>query len=214
MQINNFKKVLILSPHTDDGELGCGATIAQLIEQGAEVHYVAFSLSRESVPKQFPDDILATEVIAATSKLGIKPEHVTVHDFPVRRLNYHRQDILEILVQMKKDLNPDLIFMPSLKDVHQDHETVAREGLRAFKTKTILCYELIWNNIDYTLTAINAVEEKHLEKKVAALSCYESQLAKNTDYLDKEFLYSLARVRGGQIGQKYAEAFEVLRWVM
>lgn len=214
MQMNNFKKILVLAPHTDDGELGCGATIAQLAEQGAEVHYVAFSLSRASVPKGFPDDILATEVIEATSKLGIKPEHVTVHDFPVRKLNYHRQEILEILVKMKRELNPDLIFMPSLEDVHQDHETVAREGLRAFKSKTILCYELVWNTIVSKLTSFNAVEEKFLEKKIEALSCYKSQLAKNTDYLDKEFLYSLARVRGGQIGQKYAESFEVLRWVM
>ena len=92
--LNGFKKILVLAPHTDDGELGCGGTIAKFIEQGAEVRYVAFSLSRESVPKQFPDDILATEVLNATAQLGIKNEHVEKHDFHVRKLNFHRQDIL------------------------------------------------------------------------------------------------------------------------
>ena len=37
------KRILILAPHTDDGELGCGATISKLIETSNDVYYVAFS---------------------------------------------------------------------------------------------------------------------------------------------------------------------------
>nr|WP_287495042.1 PIG-L family deacetylase [Candidatus Brachybacter algidus] len=48
------KKVFILAPHTDDGELGCGGTIARLIEDGAIVYYVAFSTADKSVPDEFP----------------------------------------------------------------------------------------------------------------------------------------------------------------
>ena len=53
-------KILLLSPHTDDGELGCGGTVAKLIEQGKEVFYVAFSACEQSVLPQFPKDILIT----------------------------------------------------------------------------------------------------------------------------------------------------------
>jgi len=212
--LNQFKKILVLAPHTDDGELGCGGTIAKFIEGGAEVRYIAFSLSRESVPDQFPDDILATEVLAATHELGIATDHVTVHDFPVRKLNFHRQEILEEMVKVKRSYDPDLVFMPSLNDIHQDHETIAREGLRAFKNKTVLSYELIWNNIDYKLTAINALDEQHVRKKVNALDQYKSQKAKSSAYLEEEFIFSMARVRGLQINQPYAEAFEVVRWIM
>lgn len=212
--LDNFKKILVLAPHTDDGELGCGGTLAKMIEQGAKVHYMAFSLSRESVPAGFADDILATEVLNATAELGIPSDNVIVHDFPVRKLNFYRQEILELLVKAKRDIDPDVVFMPSLNDIHQDHETIAREGLRAFKDKTILSYELIWNNIDYKLTAINALDKSHLEKKISALSKYESQKAKGTGYLDDDFIYSMARVRGLQINTQYAEAFEVVRWVM
>jgi LmbE family N-acetylglucosaminyl deacetylase len=63
--------ILLLSPHTDDGELGCGATVAKLIRQGKRVYYVAFSACEQSVLPQFPKDILISEVKQATASLGI-----------------------------------------------------------------------------------------------------------------------------------------------
>ena len=59
---NNYHNILVLAPHTDDGELGVGGTINYLIEQGHKVVYAAFSTAEESVPEGFPKDILKTEV--------------------------------------------------------------------------------------------------------------------------------------------------------
>ena len=70
------KKILVLAPHTDDGEFGCGGTVAKLIEEGHDVYYAAFSACQQSVLPQFPADILITEVKAATKVLGIKPENL------------------------------------------------------------------------------------------------------------------------------------------
>ena len=56
--MNNIKNVLILAPHTDDGELGCGGTIAKLIEEGSEVYYAAFSVCETSVPEGYTINIL------------------------------------------------------------------------------------------------------------------------------------------------------------
>ena len=75
--------VLVLAPHTDDGEFGCGGTISKLISEGKEVHYVAFSSCEKSVPKQFPKDILITEVKAATKKLGIREENLSILKYDV-----------------------------------------------------------------------------------------------------------------------------------
>src|SRR6185437_15904585 len=130
--VKQFKRALVLAPHTDDGEFGCGGTINRLIEEGCEVYYVAFSSCRQSVPKEFPSDILITEVKAATAVLGIKPGHLTILDYDVRTFNFHRQDILDDLLKLKKQINPDLVFVPSLHDVHQDHSTITDEGMRAF----------------------------------------------------------------------------------
>lgn len=205
----NFKKVLVLAPHTDDGELGAGATIAKLLENNADVYYAAFSTAEESVPDGMPKDILKTEVINATLKLGIKPENLIIYNYQVRKLNYFRQEILEELIKLRNKIPFDLILQPSLNDIHQDHNTIANEGLRAFKTKTIMGYELIWNNIAFNTQCFVHLEEHHVEKKINALSEYKSQASR--DYMSPDFIRSLLKTRGVQVGVKYAEAFEIVR---
>ena len=71
-----MKKVLIISPHTDDGEIGCGGTIAKFISKGYEVIYIAFSAAEKSLPKNLPKNTLRKEVLDATSSLGIKKKIV------------------------------------------------------------------------------------------------------------------------------------------
>jgi LmbE family N-acetylglucosaminyl deacetylase len=208
----SFKKVLILAPHTDDGEFGCGGTINRLIEEGAEVYYAAFSACHQSVLKEFPSDILITEVKIATQRLGIKPENLLLFDFDVRTFNYRRQEILETLIKLKHEINPDLVLMPSVNDIHQDHYTIAFEGIRAFKFSTILCYEMPWNNFTFDTTTFFTLEERHLKAKTEALSAYNSQ--KHRPYANEDFIRSLANIRGVQIGKKYAEVFEVVRWIL
>ena len=84
MILNSYNNILVLAPHTDDGELGLGGTISKLIELGKKVTYVAFSTAQQSVPEGFPKDILKTEVKKATAQLGISPERrcVVIPDAP------------------------------------------------------------------------------------------------------------------------------------
>ena len=82
--IGGWERVLVLAPHTDDGEFGAGGTMARLVENGAEVRYVAFSIATRSLPEGFPPDTLAREVREATAELGIPEANLTVHDFDVR----------------------------------------------------------------------------------------------------------------------------------
>lgn len=208
----NFKNILVLAPHTDDGELGAGGTIAKLVEKDSNVYYAAFSTAGQSVPKGYPNDSLKTEVQAATQQLGIKRNNLFIYDYEVRKLNYVRQEILEELIRLRQKIHFDLVLMPSLNDIHQDHTTIANEGLRAFKNATILGYELIWNNLTFNTTSFIKLNKSHIQKKVEALKCYQSQQGK--DYMSEEFIFSLAKTRGIQIGAEYAEAFEVIRWVI
>lgn len=209
MKINN---ILVLAPHTDDGELGVGGTISKFIEEGVNVYYAAFSTAEQSVPINFEKNILKTEVKNATSKLGIENNNLIIFEYEVRRLNYFRQEILEDMVKLKHNIKPDLIFMPSLHDIHQDHTTIAQEGLRAFKTVTILGYELIWNNLSFDTTSFVKLEKRHIEAKCLSLQEYKSQAQR--DYMSKEFIFALAKSRGVQVGHKYAEAFEVIRLIL
>ncbi|MHC4617111.1 MAG: PIG-L deacetylase family protein [Planctomycetota bacterium] len=210
--MNAFQSILVLAPHTDDGELGCGGTITRFVEDDRCVYYVAFSTARTSVRPEFPDNILEIEVKAATQVLGIPSEHLVLCDFPVRHFPEHRQAILQRIIDVRDQINPDLVLVPSLHDIHQDHQVIAAEALRAFKQHTLLGYELPWNNIVFETRCFVTLQERHIARKVEALHRYKSQAHRS--YLSDEFVWSQARMRGTQIEGEYAEAFEVLRWVM
>ncbi|MGH3013854.1 MAG: PIG-L deacetylase family protein, partial [Gaiellaceae bacterium] len=105
--IEAWKRALVLAPHTDDGEFGCGGTMARLVEAGVEVRYVAFSIATKSLPDGFPPDTLAREVRAATAEMGIPESLLTLHDFEVRTFPERRQDVLEILIGLWEEWPPD-----------------------------------------------------------------------------------------------------------
>ena len=207
----NIKKALILAPHTDDGEFGCGGTINKLIQDGVEVHYVAFSACEQSVLPEFPKDILITEVKNATNELGIKKENLHLLKYEVRTFNFFRQNILDDMINFRKTINPEIVFIPSQNDVHQDHNTIAIEAIRAFKFVNILAYEMPWNNFNFNTTYFSILDEENLNAKLKALKEYKSQA--HRPYASIEFIKSLALVRGTQVGHHYAEVFEVIRIV-
>lgn len=205
-------KILVLAPHTDDGEFGCGGTIVKYIQKGADVYYAAFSTAEESVPPPFPKNILEKEVKAATKQLGIVEDNLLIYKYKVRCFAQFRQEILEDLVKLNMDICPDLVFLPSINDLHQDHTTIAKEGFRAFKKTSILCYELPWNNMNFSVQSFVKLDDYQINQKIIALKCYESQM--NKSYASEEFIRSLAITRGTQIGTKFAEIFEVVRWIL
>ncbi|GER19498.1 PIG-L deacetylase family protein [Variovorax boronicumulans] len=204
--------ILILAPHTDDGEFGCGGTIARYVSEGARAVYVAFSAAEQSVLPHLPRNILRTEVRSATAELGVDNKDCLVLDFEVRRFPELRQPILDKMIELNREFSPDMVFLPSANDTHQDHQTIAQEGFRAFKRTTMLGYEVPWNNLDFRTSCFVDIGGEHLAKKIKAIGMYESQ--KHRTYADAEFIRGLAQTRGVQIGKKYAEAFEVVRWVI
>lgn len=206
------KRIMILAPHTDDGELGCGGTIARFLESGSEVFYTAFSVCEESLRVGFPSDTLEKELRDAMAIFGIPETNLFVHRYPVRHLLEHRQAILQDIVDMRDRIDPDLVYMPCLGDIHQDHQVVAAEGLRAYRERTILSYELPKNNIEFRASAFVTLDERHVERKIEALACYRSQA--NRPYTDPDFIRSLARIRGVQIQVRFAEAFELVRLIL
>jgi len=212
--MKDIKRIIVLGPHTDDGEFGCGGTMAKFIDEGREVYYVTFSIAEHSVPEGLPKDILLTEVKKSAKVLGIKDQHLINFRYRVRHFPQFRQDILEDMVKLRKELQPDLVFLPSKDDVHQDHHTIYAEGLRAFKFTRILSYEMPWNNLTITTNAFVVLDERHIETKIAAIKCYESQVNAGRRYANEEFVKSLARTRAVQSGAHYAEAFEVVRWLI
>lgn len=208
-------KVLVLSAHTDDAEVGCGGSIIKFIEDRWDLLWVAFSVAEDSLPRNMPKDTLRKEFLSVLKMLNLKEKNYIIHNFKVRHLQENRQDVLEELVRIRRDFNPDLVISPSLHDYHQDHHVVANEAIRAFKTSaSLIGYELPWNHITFDTNLFVKLNERHMHKKFELLQNYQSQFAQRKTYFSKEYIYGIAKVRGIQCNADYAEAFEVIRWII
>jgi len=208
-------KVLLISPHTDDVELGSGGTVLKFLESGHEMYWVTFSIAEDSLPNGMGKGVLRDEFTRVIDRVGIDSERVDLSEYRVRRLHEHRQEILEKLVSLRGEYEPDLVIGLSLNDFHQDHQVITWEMIRAFiKSSSIICYELPWNQVDFSTQLFVCLKERHVEGKWEVLRKYESQIEGGRDYFTRDFIYSLAKTRGVQAGCPYAEAYEVVRWKM
>lgn len=197
-------RVLALSPHTDDVELGAGGAIAQFARRGFTVDYVAFAKAESANG----EDSLA-ECCAALQVLQVsKPQF---WGYPVRRIHEYRQDILDRLVQIRDTRPIGLVLVPSRYDQHQDHQVVTAEAIRAFKKARILGYDLPWNTVgESRLEFFIPLQDSDVTLKEAALAQYQGQQGRS--FFEPGTVRAIARFRGEQCGETYAEGFECIRW--
>lgn len=208
------KKILILSPHTDDAELGCGGSICKFLSESHEIFWVVFSTAEESLPDNLPKDTLVREFLSVADYLGLNESQYMINKFQVRKLSDKRQEVLELLVKIRNEYKPDLVIGPSLNDYHQDHIVVANEMIRAFKmNSSIICYELPWNQVSFNSQFFIKLDQSHMDMKIQMLLKYKSQMSINRSYFSENFIKGLAYTRGAQIGSIFAEAYEVIRWI-
>ena len=193
-------RVLALSAHSDDVELACGGTIAKLTERGDLVKHVVFSICGEPTHLD--------EFYAANKVLGV--ETSDIRNLQHRVFPEARQAILEYLYTARKAYSPELVLCPYLGDIHQDHQTVAQEAVRAFGRGTnIWMYELPYNCPDFKPTIFVPLTVQALQRKNEALQCYKSMV--HEPYFDPDVIRSLMVVRGLQCEATFAEAFHGFR---
>jgi LmbE family N-acetylglucosaminyl deacetylase len=206
-------KILVLSPHTDDAELGCGGSVIRWLEEGHTVHWIAFSSCEESIPATFEKDATRREFENNMKFLGVN--YFKLLDYPVRKFDQKRQDILEYLVKMKHTFDPDLVVGTSINDTHQDHQVIASEMVRCFRNcANVISYELPYSELRFEPRMFIKLKKRHIDNKCILIDNYESQKQKNTHQFSCDFIYSLANIAGLKSREPYAEAFEVIRWIM
>lgn len=206
MLLNDFENVLVLSPHTDDAEFGCGATISKLLRAGKNVDILCFSYVGEETLKQEWLESLKSFPGQDEQWQGV----AHLNNIDVRYFPNHRQEILDIMISHKG--NYDLVLCPSSFDTHQDHEVVRNEAFRAFKNTTILGYEMPWNTQNFRTDAFIEVSKDDVKTKWDAIKEYKSQSER--PYATREYVEGLAIVRGVQSHVPLAEVFEVIRLVI
>jgi N-acetylglucosamine malate deacetylase 1 len=200
------KRVLFLGAHPDDIEIGCGALLHHIVNQ-TQILCVTLSDNQKN-----PDlKNVKWEHYQALAVLGVPEEKIVFGPFTTRVFPDARQEILEYFLQLRRDFNPDLIFVHSKQDIHQDHLTMTEEALRAFRGITVLGFDVVRSSYGFFPHFLVEVTEEDVNKKVEALAKYETY--RDRYYFNSEVTRSIM-VRHGALAEcHFAEGFDILRIV-
>lgn len=195
--------VLCLGAHSDDIEIGAGATLLSLVDRGVrlDVHWCVLSGGgeREREARASAADFLAH---AARAKVEV----MTFRDgfFPEQG-----EQIKSWFETLKGRVDPDVILTHHRDDAHQDHRELSRLAWNTFRDHCILEYEIPkWDGDIGRPNLYMPVSENALQRKIDLLiSHFGSQRSKQ--WFDAETFSGLARLRGMECRapERYAEAF-------
>jgi LmbE family N-acetylglucosaminyl deacetylase len=217
-------KILVLSPHTDDAELGCGATVAKHIDDGDDVIWVTFSSCQESLPEHMAPNTLIWECDDAMFALDVNDFYIL--NYPVRKFELMINELRELVWRMVNVcFKPDIIYTPWLGSLHQDHAVIAKitEQVTRHRKINVYGYYVSDDGVGFAPRHFVMLDDEGFRKhrmypaapvrKLAALECYQSQRQLRRWWNQGTFEATLKYWSAGTTS-KYTEAFEVIRSVV
>ncbi len=217
-----MKKVLIVAAHPDDEVLGCFGTVAALIEKGAEAYTLILGEGKTSREGASNEEIslLRGEIEKANECIGIKK--VFIESFPDNRFDsVDLLDIVKVVSRVKEEVRPDVIFTHYEKDLNIDHRITYQAVVTATRPMVDECVKEI-----YSFEILSSTEWSYplsfapdtyfdvgatIEKKVAAMRAYASELREYPHPRSLEGIKLNARYHGMRVGREYVEAFKTAR---
>ena len=231
IHMHNFKRILIIAAHPDDEILGCGGIISKFkkldikfkilfIAEGSSCRYENYN------SKEAKEAIIRRNNDAINSLIfnGIKD-----YDFlnlPCGRLD--QVPIIEINKLIENQINkfnPDTIFTHSSDDCNNDHKIIYKSTLMASrptpknKVRNVLTYEVLssseWNfNSNFSPNYFVSLEESDLNQKINSFNLYKTEVNHYPFPRSDEGIRNMAKIRGMQVGIKFAEAFKLVRSIV
>jgi len=199
-------KVLIVGAHPDDYEIGMAGTIKKHTSNRDEVYSIIMSKGG----KIGHGEERAKESLVSAELLGIKK--VFSLDFEDTNIPSGFEAI-EKIEKIIKELRINRIYTHSIRDVHQDHRNTSRATLAAGRNvKQILFYESPSSDLDFRPTFFVEITD-FLDDKLKVLAAYNSLKKVNKRYFEIEAIKSSASFRGYQSNVKFAESFEIFRFL-
>ena len=198
------RKVCFIGAHPDDIELGCGALIAHIAGQ-TDVMCLTLSDNQKNP--------LLTRLVGehqrSMAALGVPEDHVVLGQFETRRFPHFRQEILEYLIELNRTFKPEIVFVHTKADIHQDHGTITSEALRAFRGVTVLGYDVIRSSYGFFPSFLVEVNEADVTRKIAALAEYKTYEGKY--YFNPDITRATLIRHGALCERPLAEGFDILR---
>lgn len=202
IDLSRVRRLLCIGAHSDDIEIGCGATVLRILRESprVEVTWTVFCAAGER----------GLEAKAgAAAMLQSHGANVLLHGFRDAHLPAAWADVKAAFATVREACSePDLILTHRRDDLHQDHRLLAEMTGQMYRNHGVLGYEIPKYDADLGRPNVYvAVGENDLSEKLGALEAFKSQRDKH--WFDNETFRGLARIRGLECNSdsKYAEAF-------
>jgi LmbE family N-acetylglucosaminyl deacetylase len=200
------KRVLFIGAHPDDIELGAGALIHHILPSSEVLCLTLSDNQKNPMLKKVVDELHASMQV-----LGVPVDQVIVEKFATRDFPDLRQDILEYLLKIRREFKPDVVFVHSRADIHQDHNVATEETLRAYRGTSVLGFDVVRSSYGFFPHFLIEVNAEDVDKKIEALAQYNTYSDKY--YFDPALLRA-TMVRHGALAERtFAEGFDILRIV-
>jgi len=195
-------RVLLIGAHSDDIEIGCGATVLRLVEEHPDVtiQWVVFGCTEERAAE--------ARASAADFMADARTWAVETHAFPDARFPSRWSEIKDRMQELA-GFEPDVVLTHARHDLHQDHRVLAELTWNAFRREMVLEYEVPKYDGDLLVPNVYVpVSSSHRDRKLELLERhFASQRGKH--WFDRELFGGLMRLRGAECAaaSRYAEAF-------
>lgn len=220
-------KILVISPHPDDETLGCGGTILKHKDMGDKIYWLI--ITNIDAKNGWDKDIIKKrqkEIETVEEMYGFKKTFKL--DYPAAKLDVIPiQEIIESMSEVILEIEPEIIYLPNRSDVHTDHQITFKAAYSCTKNfrypfiKKILMYETL-SETEFAPTLLentfipNVFMDitKYFEKKLEIFKIYKSEVMEEPLPRSLKVIEAFNKYRGSQIGEKYAEAFVLLKEII
>lgn len=207
-------KVLAIGAHADDVELGAGGTLSKHSSVGDEVHVLLITHSSYS---SYDGKIIRSKETAleeakeAAKILGVKD--IVSLNYETKQVTYEVRLIEDINRQIDM-FKPDVIYTHWDGDINQDHSAIAQATLVAGRNVSrILMYKSNWyKSFKHFESNFYVDVTDHIEKKVESIKAHKSEHSRRGEAWT-DFFKNQCRIYGQEVGVKYAEAFQLIKWL-
>lgn len=193
--------IVAIGAHPDDIEFGCAGTLLRHVKRGDEITFVILSKGERGGDPESR----TKEAQESAKKIGAK---IHIFNFPDTEIP-QSHDLIDKLEKIIKEVNPRRVYMPSVKDTHQDHRNTAYATLAAARfVPEILAYEspsLYLNFMPNYYVDISS----YIDSKIDILNRFLTQNGR--EYMKINAIRGLSQFRGLAPSVSHAEAFEIIR---
>jgi len=214
------QKILVIAVHPDDETLGCGGTLLKHKANQDNIHWLI--CTQTDANKEFYKN-RKKEIEKVSELYGFD----SVHNLELNSMQVDEYSMSELVLKISKVINevmPSIIYLPFKSDVHSDHRKIFEAAYSCTKSfrypfiKKIYMMEVLSETEfapsikeDSFVPNVFSDISDFINKKVAIVKQYESELAEHPFPRSIENIKALATLRGATSGVKYAESFMLLK---